>query len=420
MRQTRQSLMVVMFAIAFLISIEGQRAMATVVVVGTCKTGVVQYSSIQAAVNGVPSGGTVQICPGTYYEQILITQSLTLAGVQAGTADRVVVMPPSNGLVSNLTAANGVPFVAQIGVNGATGVNISNLTVDGTNNQLPDCSAIYGAIVYRNATGTANHVVTQNQFEPSSQTCFNGYGIWVENDPGLATSNVIVENSSVHDFQGSGIVAHNPGTAVTITNNAVANTGVTVGFVQNGIEIGNDATGSASGNSISDLLLTNGPYTSTGMIVGSPNHGPSNITATKNSFNDITGAIYIGADSNIITSNKIYSSLTGVGVAGIYICSSNNTVKTNTLIFSNPAGVVLDNSCGNAATGSVVTGNTISEGCAGIMVTPGVTGNTVSPNLFFNVSYTQLSGTTCTPSAALARRALTTMRSHPMPAPVQP
>jgi hypothetical protein len=380
MRQTRQAkLMAVIFAIAVLVTLEGQRAMATTVVVGTCKTGVVQFSSIQAAVNGVPSGGTVQVCPGTYHEQILITQPLTLTGVQAGTADRVVVVPPSSGLVNNLTAANGVPFVAQIGVTGATGVNISNLTVDGTNNQLPDCSAIYGGIVYRNVTGTMNHVVTQNQFEPSDHTCFNGYGIWVENDPGVATSNVIVENTSVHGFQGTGIVAHNPGTTVTITNNAVANTGVTIGLVQNRIEIGNDATGTVSGNSISDLNLTNGIYTSTGIIVGSANHGPSNITVTKNSFNDITGAIYVGADSNIITSNKIYSSLTGFGVAGIYICSNNHAVKTNLLSFSNPAGVFLDNSCGSTVTANVVTGNTINEGCAGILVTPGVSGNTVSP-----------------------------------------
>lgn len=272
--------------------------------------------------------------------------------------------------------------------------------------------------MYRNATGTVNHVVTKNQFEPSNSTCFNGYGIWVENDPGVATSDVTIENSSVHDFQGTGIIAHNPGTTVTVNGNAVANTGVTAGFVQNGIEIGNDATGTASGNSISDLLLTNGIYTSTGMIVGSPNHGPSNITVTKNSFNDITGAIYAGADGNIITSNKIYSSLTGVGVAGIYICSNNNTVKTNLLSFSNPAGVVLDNSCGSSATGNVVTGNTINEGCAGILVTPGASGNTVSPNIFFNISNTQLSGTTCSPTLAPTRSSA--QRTSPLPTPEHP
>jgi len=419
MRQTRQAkLMPVILAIAVLMTLEGQRAMATTVVVGTCKTGVVQYSSIQAAVNGVSPGGTVQVCPGTYYEQVLITQSLTLIGVQAGTAKAAIVMPPSSGLVNNLTAANGVPFVAQIGVNGAAGVNISDLTVDGTNNQLPDCSAIYGGIVYRNATGTVNQVVTKNQFEPSSSACFNGYGIWVENDPGVATSNITIENSSVHDFQGGGIVAHNPGTTVTVTGNAVANTGVTAGFVQNGIEIGNEATGTVSGNSISDLLLTNGIFTSTGAVVGFGNHGASNITVTKNSFNDITGAIAVGGDSTTITSNKIYSSLTGVGVAGIYICSNNNTVKTNTLSFNNPAGVFLDNACGSTATANVVTSNTLNEGCAGILVTPGVSGNTVSPNTFFNINYTQLSGTTCSPTLGPARSSA--QRTNPLPTPEHP
>jgi Right handed beta helix region len=422
MRHTRQARrMLVILAIAVLVSLTGQGAMAKTVVVGTCKSGLLQYPSIQAAVSAVFPGSKVEVCPGIYYEQVLITQSLTLTGVQAGTADYAVVMPPPSGLVNNLTAANGVPFVAQIGVSGAAAVNISNLTVDGSNNLLPDCSAIFAGIVYRNATGTVSHVVTQNQIESTDQTCFDGSGLWVENDPGVATSNVTIENSSVHDFQGDGIVAHNPGTTVTVTENAIADTGVTTGFVHNGIEIINGAAGTASGNSVTDLTLTNGTITSTGILVGfaSPPGSPSNIKVTGNSVGDTTGAIASAlGDGIVITSNAIYSSLTGFGVAGIYICSNNNTVSANKLNFSNPAGVFLDNSCGSTTVGNVVTSNTINEGCAGILVTPGVSGNTVSPNTFFNVGNTQLSGTTCTPTLAPTR--LIIKRPNPLPAPDRP
>ncbi len=51
-------------------------ARASTVVVGTCKSGLTQFSTIQEAVNGVPAGSTVDICPGTYSEQVKITEKL--------------------------------------------------------------------------------------------------------------------------------------------------------------------------------------------------------------------------------------------------------------------------------------------------------------------------------------------------------
>src|SRR3981189_2967160 len=41
-------------------------------VVGTCKPGLSSYPSISAAVAAAPSGSTVQVCPGTYPEQVTI------------------------------------------------------------------------------------------------------------------------------------------------------------------------------------------------------------------------------------------------------------------------------------------------------------------------------------------------------------
>lgn len=399
----------------------GKTAQAGTVYVGTCVSHVISYPSISAAISGAPAGTTIKICPGVYYEQLLITQPMTLIGIQSGTADEVVVMPPAAGLVVNMTSASGTLYAAQIGVNGATDVNISNLTVDGANNLLPDCSAFYGGIVYLNASGTVNHVVVQNMFEPPVPTCFNGAGVGVSTDPAL-TSTVTVENSSIHNLQTDGLSAVNPGTTVTFSNNALANTGVTLGFVQNGIEIDRGATGTATGNSIADFNLTNGIYTSTGILVGFPPilGSPTNIKVTNNSVSDTTGAIAsAGGEGDVISSNKIYSSLTGTGVSGIYICSNSDTVNANTLSFSNPAGVFLDNSCGSTTTGSVVSDNTMNEGCAGIMVASGVTGNTFSHNTFYNVGSTQISGSTCTSALPSVSR-LSTKHTKPMPMPERP
>jgi Periplasmic copper-binding protein (NosD) len=50
------------------------------------------FKTIQSAVNAAPAGGTVVVCPGTYYEQVVIGKPLTLAGKQA-TIDETGVTP---------------------------------------------------------------------------------------------------------------------------------------------------------------------------------------------------------------------------------------------------------------------------------------------------------------------------------------
>ena len=68
-------------------------AQASTVYVGTC--GSPNYPTITAAVSAVPTGSTVNVCPGTYAEQVRINKNLTLNGVQNGTNDAAVVVPPT-------------------------------------------------------------------------------------------------------------------------------------------------------------------------------------------------------------------------------------------------------------------------------------------------------------------------------------
>src|SRR5271156_1285102 len=50
----------------------GKTAQAGTVYVGTCVSHVISYPSISAAISGAPAGTTIKICPGVYYEQLLI------------------------------------------------------------------------------------------------------------------------------------------------------------------------------------------------------------------------------------------------------------------------------------------------------------------------------------------------------------
>jgi len=85
-------------AALFMLIALSSRAFA--VTVGTCEPGP-QYPTIQAAVTAATPGSTVNICPGTYPEQVLITKNLHLVGVFSGTKHSAVVTSPAGGLVTN-------------------------------------------------------------------------------------------------------------------------------------------------------------------------------------------------------------------------------------------------------------------------------------------------------------------------------
>ena len=53
-----------------LIALSGYAFSATVAV-GTCTT-LVHFATIQLAVNSVPAGSIIKVCPGTYHEQVAI------------------------------------------------------------------------------------------------------------------------------------------------------------------------------------------------------------------------------------------------------------------------------------------------------------------------------------------------------------
>jgi|ERR1035438_8304389 hypothetical protein len=89
--------------VLMLIALVGQAFAATAgsATVGPCPGPGFHYTGIQLAVNAVTAGSTVNVCPGSYPEQIIINKNLRLVGIPYGTSDAAVIVPPSGGLVSN-------------------------------------------------------------------------------------------------------------------------------------------------------------------------------------------------------------------------------------------------------------------------------------------------------------------------------
>lgn len=407
-------------AIAIFAGISGHSLMAATVSVGKCVTGGIHFAMIQVAVNGVPAGSTIQVCPGNYPEQVVINKNLTLTGVRSGTAENPVLVIPSGGFVANATSpTSGAPLAAQILVESpATNVTIRYLAVDGTGNNLNSgCSdARLIGIYYQNASGRLNYVVARNQAQDTANFgCAGsaGLGIFVQSAGTSTPATVTIENSTVYGYQKSGIIANETGTTVTINGNSVVGAGP-IGIGQNGIQIGYGATGRVENNTVADDIYNayvENPRggTASGILI----YDSGGMTITGNSVTYTQNGIPIQTDGsqpdndNIISNNLVTNTQLG---DGIDVCSNGNTITSNTVFTSGQSGIHLDSSCGSTGNNNVVSRNIVNDACAGILLGSGM-GNTVSTtNTLANVANTTLAGDTCTSSAPTVSDALVRSR----------
>ncbi len=176
----------------------GGQTFATSAAVGLCAAPGTHYTTIQAAVNAVPAGTKIEVCPGTYPEQVSITKNLTLLGIAGVSSDAAVIVPPAGGLSQTGTDIFGNAVAAQILVTGATAVTISHLTVDGSHNGLSGCSVDPIGIHYQNSAGTITYNAVRDQLmDPADQGCQIGLAINVESNTGSPA--VTISNNSVRN-----------------------------------------------------------------------------------------------------------------------------------------------------------------------------------------------------------------------------
>ncbi len=357
------------FALLGLVLLVVQPLLARTYYVGSCKTGA--FSTIGAAVAAVPAGSTIDVCPGTYPEQVVISQPLTLQAVVSGGSSQAIIAMPASGLVTTTSVRFGT-LAAQVEVT-AGPVNITGITVDGTaiSSNCPtveDVGIFYGS----GASGTLNHVETR--FQNCNST---GIGMYAENNSGSSAS-VTIENSNINYSSWTGIYvcAISPSTlnAAIKSNSLTANSTFGIATDGNTTATVSDNVVDASG-SISGIILIMGSATVTGNTVIGGDSGIRPSTAgARVSGNTITGAIsgiWIDAASTV-TSNHISNGSFGIGLA-----VPGATVQGNVITQEQQIGI--DFQC---VTGTV-SGNTINGAGIGFDEFPGTSTGT---NKFYNVA----------------------------------
>jgi hypothetical protein len=402
-------LIIIVFSACFALeNAQGQ----TTIQAGKCRN-LPSYLTIQAAVDAAQAGAIVVVCPGIYPEQVTIKKSLTLSGVANGNADASVIAPPSGGMAQNASdpsPASLIPAIAaQVFIQGPATVNLNNLIIDGTNNQLSGCSGPTLVGVYAlNSSGTFKELNVRNQtLDASEAACNSGLGVYVE---GNTANAVTIKTTTVADYQKNGITANgfgdgSAGPAISFTGNTIVGQGLSAAAPQNGIQIGYGASGAVDSNLVIDSIYQ-GTNTSGAASTGILIFASKGITVSQNRLSNTQFAVATASDGTYGVadgSNINNDYVTASQIAAVEICSNNNSVQFNDLYSSGQAAVKLDSSCtegpagGSSGNGNTVTNNDFNGGCAGVLQGSG-TGNTISGNpVVVNVFTSILPGNTCTP-----------------------
>lgn len=337
-------------AIAALLLFDAPRAAADIVVdpnTPPCvATFSAHYTTIQAAVSAAASGATIEVCPGTYAEQVTITTPLTLKGVvnTAGNTGAAVVTIPTGTFSGAFT---------QIDIQ-ASGVTLINIGVDGTNT-LSSCDfgpSLTGILFDTGSSGSLKDVALRNHYISNGSGGYCGTGTPVSSN---SATSVTVTDSSVRNFDGQGL-------SLTATSTVTVKT-TTVTPINPGANCvyGNSATVVVSSNSMADCFI--GVYvTSTvlGTVSGNTIHGGANGRAGVFCFPVCTGLTVSG---NAIFDTGMGFSIKTSGEVGGVVFENNDVSGTmeGVYLFLQPGNTVSNNTFTDAQVGvSGAVGNTIS------------------------------------------------------------
>ena len=277
-------------------------------------------ASIQAGVDAVTDGGTVNVGPGTFEEEIdIISKDVSIQG-SAGT----VVQSPTN-IGVDYTSSNvnrGIIYAND------AHVTINNLTVDGLGRGNANYRFV-GISLY-NASGTISNNTVLNITDTPFSGSQHGNGILIYNDDGTARE-VNIFGNDVSNFQKNGITANGADLTAKIYNNTVTGIGQTTITAQNGIQLGWGATGSVTGNTVKDIWYTAGGWAASGFLLTDTT---GTITFENNSVTNSHYGVYayntaLASKGNTIAGNYVGLLLYSPGKSSTF---QNETITDNSYL----------------------------------------------------------------------------------------
>ena len=186
------------------------------------------WATVQYAVNNVSAGGTVNVAAGTYTEQVVISQPVTVVG--AGQGSTTIQGPAVMADSSCIPLSSGQPTRAVVTVCGSAGstVVMSGITISGgVAGEDADNSCaplITGVWISDGETLNLSQSTVTNVYNAGGSGywgCQQGVGIRAGSNALGLVGNLIANQVTVQDYQKGGIVIDGPGSSGTITDSTV-------------------------------------------------------------------------------------------------------------------------------------------------------------------------------------------------------
>ena len=277
--------------------------------------------SIQAAVDAAQNGATIEVCDGTYTEQVVIPLTKSNVTLSAVSKNAVIVAPES---------MSGEKAIVEVA--GAHDITIKGFTIRGPGGG--GCDSLRWGVEVDNggsATVDSNDIldIRDQPFSGCQNGTAIGAGVLSTVDKGIDSGSVTAISNRIVGFQKNGISLRGKGSVDTIRDNTIVGAGGTTVIGQNGIQVSYGATATVSGNTISDALYSPRTVTATGILVA---FNPGDVTVKNNVLRDTQTNIYvygIGPDAKItISGNTISGGDEGIHVeAASRVHISDNTTK---------------------------------------------------------------------------------------------
>jgi len=337
MKRTALTIALLVFLSALVVTITIlPKAIATTHYVGGAGPG--NYTTIQAAVDGANPGDNVYVYDGTYYENVVVSEPLSLFGENTSTT---VVDGGESGVVI-LVTSDWVNITGLTARKGGSGFYDAGLRLD----EVENCHIAHnifsestsGILVY----GYSHHIVIENNTVLSNYR--DGIALGASENVTLRNNTLKYNGIFIWGSQLEHWNTHSIDDTNTVSGRAVYYwKNVTGGQIPPGA--GQVLLVNSSNVEIRDQNLTVG---TAGVIIG---HSSNISVVGNNASSNTRSGIYVWSSNLIAISNN---TLSGNGQAGTYLAYSDGNAIINNEARGNRDGIALFDSNGNLIADNIV------------------------------------------------------------------
>jgi len=329
------------------------------------------YNKVQQAITAAAPGATIQICSGTYTEQLTIEKGIKLNAINgAGTA---TVAMPATGAANATDSCNtaiGPKQKDEISICTSETVKIVGVTVQALT-ETEDCGGqLYGIFVAGGATLKSTNMTINGASTTVTGLLGCQYGVAVEvgNKTPAAVGHAILNKDTITGYQKNGPTVKSPGSTLLVTASTVTGAGPSPYIAQNGIQISYGAKGNIKATTVSGNECNVGSCGPTGeqasgVLFFQAAEG-SNLVSSKVHENDLgvyyaSGSAVVPATPDVTVSKDI---LTSNRYEGVLLEEGKASLLNDTINGSGRVGIDLfqagyqESSSESSSTGTKISG----------------------------------------------------------------